>query len=192
MRMQVALVLLLAAPLALAAEGKGAESAKVCFLCHGKDGESHTSAIPKLAGQNAAYIVRQLTQYRDHKRPDGIMEQMASKFTTEQEMKTVAAYFAAKPRVQGVVAKPEAAALGKEAFAKYGCAQCHGEGGMGRADTTPPSPLLAGQNKNYLIKRLTDFQNGQAADDPANPMPGVVKPMNIVDIFAVAEYLSGL
>ena len=31
-----------------------------CFLCHGADGESASAVFPRLAGQNADYIARQL------------------------------------------------------------------------------------------------------------------------------------
>ena len=34
-----------------------------CFICHGGDGESSSPAFPRLAGQNAAYVARQLADY---------------------------------------------------------------------------------------------------------------------------------
>jgi len=37
---------------------------QVCASCHGADGNSAGGAFPKLAGQHAAYIVKQLKDYK--------------------------------------------------------------------------------------------------------------------------------
>ena len=34
-----------------------------CFLCHGADGESSSEVFPKLGGQNAEYLAKQLANF---------------------------------------------------------------------------------------------------------------------------------
>ena len=50
---------------------------QVCSNCHGIDGNSVSPTYPRLAGQQAAYIVSQLTNFRGHQRSDpaGIVRQ---------------------------------------------------------------------------------------------------------------------
>ena len=45
-------------------------AAQVCSNCHGLDGNSTSPAFPRLAGQQADYIVSQLNNFRDHQRID--------------------------------------------------------------------------------------------------------------------------
>ena len=54
---------------AKAGEGK----ATACGACHGMDGNSADKQYPKLAGQNEAYIARQLTLFKTQKRQNPIM-----------------------------------------------------------------------------------------------------------------------
>ena len=35
-----------------------------CFVCHGADGESSSPVFPRLAGQHARYVERQLADYK--------------------------------------------------------------------------------------------------------------------------------
>ena len=35
-----------------------------CFLCHGAEGESASEVFPRLAGQNAEYIAKQLENFK--------------------------------------------------------------------------------------------------------------------------------
>ena len=39
-----------------------------CFLCHGADGESASEGFPRLAGQNADYIAKQLANFKSGQR----------------------------------------------------------------------------------------------------------------------------
>src|SRR5579883_3289656 len=42
----------------------------VCGTCHGPDGNSINPMFPRLAGQHAGYIVRQLKFFKDQSRAD--------------------------------------------------------------------------------------------------------------------------
>ncbi|MBX3634270.1 MAG: cytochrome c [Rubrivivax sp.] len=49
-----------------------------CFICHGVDGESASPIFPRLAGQNEAYVVRQLRDYKTGKRVSSAMQPMVA------------------------------------------------------------------------------------------------------------------
>lgn len=78
-----------------AADPKYARSlAATCFTCHGTDGRSVGGVPPSLAGQNRDYLLKQMQEFRDGKRPATIMHQHAKGYTDEQ-LNLIAAYFAA-------------------------------------------------------------------------------------------------
>lgn len=45
----------------------------LCTACHGTDGRSRTPAAPHIGGQNEAYLVWALTQYREGRREGDVM-----------------------------------------------------------------------------------------------------------------------
>lgn len=80
---------------AVAADPQYARSlAATCFTCHGTDGRSVGGVPPSLAGQNKDYLLEQLQEFRDGKRPSTIMHQHAKGYTDEQ-LNLIAGYFAA-------------------------------------------------------------------------------------------------
>jgi len=80
---------------AAAADPQYARSlAATCFACHGTDGRSVGNVPPSLAGQNKDYMLKQLQEFRDGKRPATIMHQHAKGYTDEQ-LNLIAGYFAA-------------------------------------------------------------------------------------------------
>ena len=68
--------------------------AATCTACHGTDGRSVNSVPPSLAGQNKDYLLKQMQEFRDGKRPATIMHQLAKGYTNEQ-LELIAGYFAA-------------------------------------------------------------------------------------------------
>jgi sulfide dehydrogenase cytochrome subunit len=70
----------------------GRDIAANCANCHGADGHSR-SAIPAIAGQDKAYLIQQLKDFRDGKRPSTIMQQLAKGYTDAQ-IEAAAAYLA--------------------------------------------------------------------------------------------------
>lgn len=67
--------------------------AATCFTCHGTDGRSVGGVPPALAGQNKDYLVQQMKEFRDGKRPATIMHQLSRGYTDAQ-VEQIAAYFA--------------------------------------------------------------------------------------------------
>lgn len=67
-----------------------------CVPCHGLDGFGRDAEIPNLAGQHEVYLFNQLKAFRAGRRPHQEMQYM-SRHLSEDEMKSLAAYFAQLP-----------------------------------------------------------------------------------------------
>ncbi len=64
-----------------------------CAACHGADAISVAPIYPNLAGQKDAYLIAQLTAFRDGSRPNAIMGPMA-KGLSDTDIANIAAYLA--------------------------------------------------------------------------------------------------
>ena len=73
----------------------GKAKAIVCSACHGADGNSTNPVWPKLAGQHAAYVVKQLKAFKSGARKDPVMQGMAAPLS-EQDMENLAAWYASQ------------------------------------------------------------------------------------------------
>lgn len=76
---------------------KGREKVQMCQGCHGIDGWRtafpEVYSVPKIAGQNAAYLILALKEYRDGNRTHPSMRAIAAGLT-DQDMANLAAYYA--------------------------------------------------------------------------------------------------
>ena len=72
----------------------GRNLAAACANCHGTNGMSQ-QGMPYLAGQQRAYLVQQMQDFRAGKRPATIMHQIAKGYTDEQ-IDALSAYFSAQ------------------------------------------------------------------------------------------------
>jgi len=72
----------------------GRNLAAACANCHGTNGMSQ-QGMPNLAGQQRAYLVQQMQDFRAGKRPATIMHQIAKGYTDEQ-IDALATYFSAQ------------------------------------------------------------------------------------------------
>lgn len=73
----------------------GKEKAKVCAACHGADGNSPIADNPKLAGQQADYIVKALQGYKSGARKNPIMAPMAGNLS-QRDIEDLAAFFSSQ------------------------------------------------------------------------------------------------
>jgi cytochrome c553 len=201
---------LLAAPLAGAQDaGKpdpftggnaqaGAGKAAVCGACHGPGGNSSNPEWPKLAGQHAAYVYHELTELKSGVRKAPVMNAQAAPLS-DQDMKDLAAYFAAQKPAPGV-ASPDAVPVAQKLFRAGdaarqlpACAACHGPQGHGNAAAR--YPRIGGQHSKYVANALRNYrsQAGAAATDPeAAIMAAIAGKLTDAEIEAVASYVNGL
>lgn len=180
---------------------KGKEIATtVCIACHGADGNSPTSANPKLAGQHAGYLFKQMKNFKagpdgKSERVNAIMNGMIAPYTEEQ-MKDLAAYFSSQKQNGGEAKNRETLDLGKKLYragdASKGlpaCAACHGPAGAGMP---AQFPRIAGQFAEYTEKQLKAFRDSTRANDPNKMMRMVTLKMTDAEIKAVSDYVAGL
>ena len=71
----------------------GKAKSATCAGCHGPAGISPNPLWPSLAGQHAAYMVKQMKAFRDGTRNDPMMSPMA-KPLSDQDIEDLAAYYA--------------------------------------------------------------------------------------------------
>ncbi|NDP49178.1 MAG: cytochrome c4 [Sulfuriferula multivorans] len=179
----------------IARQGNG-KGAVACISCHGDKGQGNEAAgYPYLAGQPLAYLVKQLHDFANKRRPNPIMQPFASALS-EDEIKAVASYYAQLPlpKITSAKKSPSQTTTG-EFLAKEGkwsvgmpaCFQCHGDQGRGIA---PNFPAISGQPASYIKKQLEHWRKGERTNDPIGLMQAVVADLDESEITAVADYLS--
>ncbi len=189
----------------------GKEKAGACSACHGPTGVSASPMFPNLAGQNDAYVIKQLKDFKSGARANAMMAPMAANLS-DADMADIAAYFASLPSaieqaaaaasadtgsdsssastpVAGnveIVAYTPAAVLyaGDVAAGKNKaatCAACHGTDGN---SLVPMYPSLAGQSANYIAKQLADFKSGARKNPVMAGMAAALSPEDMNDLAA--------
>lgn len=89
-----AVMAMISAPAFAAGDAEaGKTKSAVCAACHGAEGISQMDIYPNLAGQKAAYLVKQLKAFKAGERNDLIMAPMAMPLS-DQDMEDLAAYYA--------------------------------------------------------------------------------------------------
>lgn len=90
-------MLLSCAGAAMAQDGVLARNlAAVCANCHGTDGHAQGSLFKPLAGMPADALIAAMNGFRGVAPPTTVMQQLARGFSDEQ-IKAIAAYYAAQP-----------------------------------------------------------------------------------------------
>jgi cytochrome c553 len=175
-------------------------ASQACAACHGADGNSPAPANPKLAGQVAEYLEKQLhsfkaVQGKKPERDNAVMAGMVANLSPE-DMRNVAAYFASQKPKGGVSRSRELVFVGQKLYragnAASGlpaCAGCHGPNGAG---VPAQYPRLAGQYAEYTAAQLKAFHDGQRANDTNRMMRSIAAKMSDSDIRAVSDYIAGL
>jgi cytochrome c553 len=178
--------------LALKAKGdplRGEISFETCQGCHRHDASGRVSgAYPRLAGQHASVLIKQMTDIRAGRRDNPKMEPFITGHDiSPMEIADIAAY------VQGLPISTENGKgpgtdlkRGKDIYVRD-CVDCHGEHGEGSGKQF--YPMVAAQHYRYLLRELHYIKDGERRN--ANPkMMKAIKPYNDDDIDALADYMS--
>ena len=179
-------------------------SAMACVACHGAFGLGETGVgVPRLAGLDAHYLVKQLDDYASGTRPSAIMKPIAEALDAGQRA-AVAGYYADKPVRLDVAARPTGrprdthllqlgAALWSRGSAEHrvqACLTCH----VNRRDAAGVSlyPPIAGQPERYVAEQLRQFRDGRRRNDVAGAMRAVAARLGDREIEALAAYIASL
>jgi len=194
-RVGIGVWLLGASPLVWAQEA-GSITVTACLPCHGGGATAApvVPTFPTLDGQHAAYLDKQLREYKSGKRKGDAMAPLIGPLK-KQQIPAMAAHFAGQTPARGAVENPELAARGKVLYEEGnrasgvpGCIGCHLPNAVGYQ----VYPRLAGQRQAYIVQQLVDFKSGTRSNDRARVMRAVAGRLTDDEIRAVAEYLAGL
>lgn len=142
-----------------------------CAACHGSKGEGNAALnSPAIAGQDAAYLERQLHNFRNRRRGTDKSDALAAQM---QAAATVLTDDAAVAKVAGYVANlaktfsatPARGNLHKGNNLYQGnCGACHG----GKAEGNPAlkAPRLAGLDAPYIERQFAHFRDGVRGTHP--------------------------
>ena len=186
----------------------GKAKAVTCIACHGADGNSVVPTFPKIAGQSAKYLFKQLQDFKLKLRTDATMNAMVLPLST-QDMQDISFYFASqdpKPATQVVDGNSKAFLVAEKIY-KTGdkkreitaCIACHGA--FGKGIPSAGFPLIAAQHSLYTAKQLKAFRqqsiNQQIGTDTAQRinsemMNDVSKSLTNQEIDALAAYIQAL
>jgi cytochrome c553 len=164
-----------------------------CFICHGAEGESSSPIFPRLAGQNAAYLSRQLADYASGKRKSPAMQPMVVGLT-KADFDALGVWFEKREVHLHPVEDAELAQMGRFIYNRGNpfsgvpsCASCHGPTAQGSATL----PRLAGQHAAYTERQLKLFNQRERTNDNT-VMHSIASKLTELETKAVASYLSGL
>lgn len=175
-----------------------ANGAQPCAECHKQDGTGDsTGAFPRLTGQVAFYLYKQLRDFAAGTRDNQVMAPIAKKLD-EKDMEDVAGYYASVsgpfsspiPSDGGAVTRGGTiAASGVPDRNVPACANCHGQAGSGM----PPSfPYLAGQFAFYTRNQFAAWRDGSRRNDPLNVMRDIAARLDNADVAALAAYFAAV
>ena len=154
-----------------------------CWACHGAGAAPKDPTLPIIQGQQAAYLQKQLDDFRSGKREDQIMSSMAESIPPKENAR-VAAMIAA-------LAWPKTGASSAPApDSAVACQACHGADFMGGPSPEGVAPRLGGQFAEYLEARMGSFARGEIAS--AVTMTAMMKALDAAERTKIARYLAGL
>ena len=189
----------------------GEEINEVCAGCHGEYGQGgNEGEYPRLAGQPAQFLVKQMHLFRDRKRPNmAMIEYVDDRQTPEEDIQDISRILAEtklktkldpvdetapdfdayarlleSKKLMQVPLAPGDVERGRKLYAEE-CASCHGKEGWG--SHKKETPMLAGQYTNYLwrqVKKLRKRLRIHEEDEPDQELLDDVKDSDLKDIFA--------
>jgi cytochrome c553 len=172
---------------------KGEASFAVCAACHAADGNSSIPVNPKLAQQHPEYLVKQLQEFKSGKRANAVMSGFSA-MLSDDDMRNISYWLAAKPAKPGFSKDKEMVALGERIYRGGiadrqvpACAGCHSPNGAG---IPSQYPRMGGQHADYTAAQLTAFRDGVRKNNLQ--MTQVSAKLNDREIKAVSDYIAGL
>jgi cytochrome c553 len=174
-----------------AADGaRGADAYVVCQGCHGSDalGDA-TGYYPRLAGQHASVLIKQMVDVRDGRRDNPKEFPFVGEHVlSTQDIADIAVYLHGLPVVAQHGEGPGSSDFSHAAsLYKKDCESCHGSAGQG--DGGKFYPKDAGQHYAYLLRQAYDIRDGKRRN--ANPeMVDAIKGYSDADVVAVIDYIS--
>lgn len=164
-----------------------------CSACHGPSGQGTNSLFPKLTGQNPAYLVQQMFNFKSGARRSTVMEPQLADLSGD-DIVQLASHFSGQHLIPNSTPEKALAEAGRTLYmlgnpgnGVPACAVCHGPTARGGQML----PRLAGQHAEYLELQLRRFIERVRTTDQTL-MHSVALKLTDDEIRAVSYFLSGL
>jgi cytochrome c553 len=180
----------------LPVQGKRKIKSENCQECHGESGVGLAPSAPKLAGQYADYIIKQLRDFQSGERKHPVMSVMAEALT-DDDRADIAAHYSGSPLMQGEAVEEDAVA--RELYFRgdmsrniMPCKSCHGETGKGKYSATGCYPVIGGQHMIYLREQLRNWRKGERNNSSGGVMNVIARSLSDAEIEALSNFISGM
>lgn len=168
---------------------RGRQAFEECSGCHRKDASGRAlSQTPRLAGQHASVITKQLLDIRSGLRSNPpMLPRVQEAELSLQALADIALYLQGLPMADNnAKGSGQALAQGRQLYERD-CVACHGAAGQGQAPLFVP--LVAAQHHPYLLRELAFIRDGKRGN--SNPaMAAMLQNYSAEDLQAVADHLS--
>lgn len=164
----------------------GRQASAMCTGCHGADGNSSMPDAPNLAGQNPVYLMIQFHKLDNGLRMHETMQSIVKTLSADDRF-NIAFYYSVQPVRPPSPRMRTASLAGEQIYATQFCVYCHGDSAKG----TDRIPRLAGQQRAYLVRAMTQYRNRSGERRDAM-MSAVLDSLSDQNIASLADYLSGL
>lgn len=166
-----------------------------CEVCHGVAAQGFNGyyPIPRLAGQQIAYIENELQGFVEHKRTNNIMFNVGHVLSPAMIKALATDFHNLNPKPLGGGPKdlvPAGEKIFQQGLPDAGvppCASCHGPEAKGNDQF----PRLAGQLYPYLVGQLSNWAS-ERGETNSNVMAPIAHNLTPPQVKAVAAYLSYL
>lgn len=161
---------------------------ELCALCHSMDGNSHMAKFPKLAGQPAAYIEKQLHDFLQGKRTNdgGQMSAIVTEIDVE-DIEKIAYWFATQNPPPAADSDADVT-RGQQLYDRRGCEACHQS--SDRVDNKHQVPYLTSQHAQYLAKQIKDFQQGNRVHIDDESINDAIAALTEIEIDELVSFLA--
>jgi len=172
-------------------------AAVVCLTCHSQAASEALAATPgapptpRLEGQQAEYLVKQLRDFKAGKRKNDLMKPVLATLGNRQ-FTELAAHFShqtAERPSSGASSADQGRALYEQGNTSTGvpaCVGCHQANGTGALRY----PRLAGQRPAYVLQQLNNFKQGARTNDRAHVMRSIAAKLTDDEMRSVAAYFA--
>lgn len=171
---------------------RGKEAFRGCRGCHKADAAGVTDGTyPRLTGQHASVVIKQVTEVRASVRINPKMEPFsADHAVSPQEIADIAVFLeSAETTRENGKGEGDFVEKGKKLYEQGKCMKCHGINGEGKPEKA--YPVIAAQHYGYLKREMEYIQKGIRGNSHPD-MVTAIKGYTHEDIEAMADYLSRL
>lgn len=192
----------------------GEEINEVCAGCHGEFGQGGKEGeYPRLAGQPAAFIARQMHLFRDRERKNlAMVEYVDHRQMPDPDIVDISAFLAgielptrlppakeddpdfnayarlmATKRLMQIPPAEGDPDKGRKLY-KRECASCHGASGGG--DQKDAVPMLAGQYTSYLWRQVDKYIGKLRIHDESDPEDDLLSDFSREELRDIFAFLS--